>query len=337
VPKDSQLIIIGAGLMGISIAYWMEQFTDLDILIYEKKEIAFGASGRNAGFITAGSAYHLNLLLEKYDEQRVKDIWSFCTENIAAKEQLLKELKVNFEQNGSLTFGDDDILEKAYNFCQKYKFRAQFKNTNLGRGLKFTNELTLNSKDLLNAMVKSLKRTKIIFKSAKPEDFPEQTVFLATNFLEDFSNEVCGDFKKQVRPVRAQIQRNTFMEDITLPAENLYFPKNRIYMRREKNTLLIGGLRGLDPTTEETSILRDNPIIQNSLTDYCIKNFGKISSSERWCGIMSFSTDELPLYRVQGSVHFIGGFSGHGNGFAFLAAKRWVLNRYKNENNIILP
>lgn len=306
--------------MGISLAYWMEQLTDWKITIIEKEGIAAGATGRNAGFITAGSAVHFHHLFEKYGEAKAIEIWNYCQENITRKLEVAKNLKVKMRIDGSTTFAAEEILNTVHSIFEKNNLRSKFvDNPQFGKGLKFTNEVGLSSRDLLAKIFATLARTTL--KIQKVVEVPiDGITFIATNFLEDFELP----FKNEVRPVRAQIQRNEFLERPNFPHGNCYIPKARIYFREDSSALLIGGLRVLDSQKEETFKLEENDLIQNSLSDFTIKNFGKLLSSQRWCGIMSFTKDELPIYRNINDTHFIGGFSGHGNGFAFLAAKKWV-------------
>ena len=50
------VVIVGAGITGLSTAYWLEkEDPSLKVAIVEKNRVAFGASGRNAGFVTCGS------------------------------------------------------------------------------------------------------------------------------------------------------------------------------------------------------------------------------------------------------------------------------------------
>lgn len=332
--SNEEIIIVGGGLMGMSLAYWIEQLTDLPITLYEQKKVGFGASGRNAGFVTCGSAYHLLHLIEKCGEQKAHEIWTFCMENIALKLEVAKKLKVKVRPDGSTTFGDESNIQAAFEFLQKHQIRSKLvENDRFGSGVKFTFEASFNSMDLLEKIKQNLRRTKFVFKKFKLEENQNKNIFLATNFLDDF--EV--PFKDEVRPVRAQIQRNHFIDQVELPLGNTYLPKSRIYFREDQKGILIGGLRVLDPQNEETSKLEENDIIQNSLSDFCIKNFGKMTSSERWCGIMSFSKNEHPIYREHRNISFIGGFSGHGNGFAFLSAKNWVESKLLAKKTSIFP
>src|SRR5581483_7998512 len=81
-------VIVGAGISGLSTAYWLQnEDPSLKIAIVEKSRVSFGASGRNAGFITCGSVEHFNRMITKHGLERATEIWRFAQENL----RLLKE------------------------------------------------------------------------------------------------------------------------------------------------------------------------------------------------------------------------------------------------------
>lgn len=51
------------------------------LLFLEKNRIGFGASGRNAGFVTCGSIEHFIKLQEKFGLPKALEIWKFSEEN----------------------------------------------------------------------------------------------------------------------------------------------------------------------------------------------------------------------------------------------------------------
>ena len=105
--KTFDVTIIGAGIAGLSTAYWLEkQNPNLRILIIDKAAIGAGASGRNAGFITCGSAEHFNKLHGQFGLEIASEIWRFSEKN---RELLLAEIikednsSVDFFSTGSCT------------------------------------------------------------------------------------------------------------------------------------------------------------------------------------------------------------------------------------------
>ena len=101
------VIIIGAGITGSSIARRLARYK-LDILVLEKEnDVAMGASKANSAIIHGGYA-------ESHDELRGR----ICYKGRKEFKQLNKELNFGFLENGSLVlaFKEDDlkILDKLY-------------------------------------------------------------------------------------------------------------------------------------------------------------------------------------------------------------------------------
>jgi gamma-glutamylputrescine oxidase len=80
--KQYDFLIIGAGIAGLSTAYWLlREDPKLKIGIVEKFKIGFGASGRNAGFVTCGSTEHFIKLKDQFGLEKAVEIWKFSEDN----------------------------------------------------------------------------------------------------------------------------------------------------------------------------------------------------------------------------------------------------------------
>lgn len=54
-PSAVDVVVIGAGLMGVSIAFWLSK-ADVRVLLLESGGLCWGATGRNAGLMLAGTS-----------------------------------------------------------------------------------------------------------------------------------------------------------------------------------------------------------------------------------------------------------------------------------------
>ena len=67
--------IIGAGLSGISTAYYLNKYNpNLKIVILEKNKVGWGASGRNGGQIIHD--YSGDFLNQKHTKQEIQNLWN---------------------------------------------------------------------------------------------------------------------------------------------------------------------------------------------------------------------------------------------------------------------
>src|SRR4051812_14526008 len=81
------VIVVGAGVVGCSIAYRLAQ-SGRKVLVIEKRGIASGASGRNGGITGAGSAMH---------SAEGRAIYALTSANLDMIRQLPEELGADFE------------------------------------------------------------------------------------------------------------------------------------------------------------------------------------------------------------------------------------------------
>ena len=115
--KQYDAIIVGAGISGLSLAYWLNQEDPtMKIAIIEKNRMAFGASGRNAGFITCGSVEHFNRMITKHGMQEATEIWRFSEDNLKLlKEHIIQDSGniIEFRERGcySLAMQDSEFKE----------------------------------------------------------------------------------------------------------------------------------------------------------------------------------------------------------------------------------
>src|SRR5690606_35553246 len=91
--------------------------------------------------------------------------------------------------------------------------------------------------------------------------------------------------------------------------------------------LLIGGFRQIEKATEVGYSDHTTNLIQTALHDFVKKHLPQFEDKKvthRWGGVMGFSKDGQPLVGSlpdDNQIFFLGGYTGHGLGLAFHAAK----------------
>ena len=98
-------MIIGGGLTGASCAFWINKLIPgQKTLLLEANELAFGASGRNAGFLTHGSVAHFSRLINRHGLSTALKIWKISDENIhLLKTEVLDTAPFAVNLHGSLS------------------------------------------------------------------------------------------------------------------------------------------------------------------------------------------------------------------------------------------
>jgi hypothetical protein len=107
--KNYDIVIVGAGIAGLSTYYWLKkEDPTLKIAIIDKNEFGFGASGRNAGFITCGSVEYFNRLVGTHGIEKAIEIWNFSEKNLELlTDEILNTKEIQdecgFERKGSFS------------------------------------------------------------------------------------------------------------------------------------------------------------------------------------------------------------------------------------------
>lgn len=348
-------IVVGAGIAGLSTAYWLEKKSpNSKIAIIDKNSMASGASGRNAGFVTCGSALHFNKLIEKFGLDQASEIWKFSEMN---RELLLKEIiqdeasKVDYKTTGSCTvIPDHSHLEKFENLLNKMKsvgidaalmdaqiLHEQYAVKTSSGAIEYKHDGVIHPVKLMNLMASKLKNTDFIFDEEVLEVHSskvrtaKQTYQSGKTFicLNGFVSRLFPDLKGFIKPQRGQIiLTEPLPEMIKGPC---YLTQHLCYFRQLKTgEILIGGFRNKDPENENTMIDQTTDLIQSALEDFArsyFKNASDIQINYRWSGIMGFSPDEqMMIGEYKKDIYLMAGCSGHGMGLSFHAAKKMVEN-----------
>ena len=319
--SKKDFVILGAGMTGLSLAYWLLKEKENSITIIDRME-SDAASRRNAGFITSGSITYYNFLLENFGPKKAERLWKFSKENIRGLAALIKNENIDcsFYKGGSYTLSVDKCLalpgkislrenlpgfdghnvyfdpeEMSYD---PMEFVHQLKKMLISKGIEFVQD-NITSIDELKQKVKA------------------KRYFIATN----------SAFVKNVAIIPQRAQASKFKIKTNLKNANYYLPSEKIYFRILNNDLYIGGKRLVDAQSEQTSNLGINKKIQGEIKNFVKKYIDPTAKLvDQWSGIMGFHENGHPIvYRSPLEDYvFLGGYSGHGNGYAFNLAKKTV-------------
>lgn len=349
-PWECDVAIVGGGLAGLSLAYWLKQKSpQTRVTIIEAESIGAGASGRNAGFNTAGSTSYLAQLVQKYGATEAAAYWDFKQESLRLmREHLFARFQV--EQNfwGSTTLYRDEALQAEHHALlesMKVAGLSVIKDTGfktVKSGLAFAQEGCLNPIKLLQALTEHLHKEGVTFVTGQAVAWGEtqgdrvrlvcsrstglaQHVFLALN---GYAGQFHPSLATWVAPKRAQMVALNVGERRF--SGNFYDPAHKVYFRQEASTgvMLVGGMRLMDEAAENSDFDKTTATIQTALQSYMEELLSApLSVAARWSGVMGFTAEERPYVRAVPflkNTTFVGGFSGHGMGLAFGTAHEAV-------------
>lgn len=357
--KTYDVVVVGAGISGLSTVYWLNQEDpNLKIALIEKNRVGFGASGRNAGFITCGSVEHFNRMISKHGKDEALEIWKFAETNLKLlKEHIIQENEANIEfkrrgayslaaqdseftelKNVAKIMSELDIPTQTYN---ESEIRKNVGAVNFVGGIRYLDDAETNPVKLLN-LLRSKVRCDLYegTEAHRYEVTSEGTRVLKTDngdfealmivySLNGYSSVMHPYFEDKIYPTRGQI---LMMETTEMFMDGPCYANFYLdYFRQMPNgALLIGGFRQLEKATEVGYSDHVTDVIQNALHDFVkthLPNLRDKKISHRWGGVMGFSRDGQPLVGAlpdDNQIFFTGGYTGHGMGLAFNASKALV-------------
>ncbi len=371
-PSETQdhydYFIIGAGIAGLSTAYWLQQdYPQARIAIIDRSSLGLGATGRNAGFVTCGSALYFHRLTEKFGLNTAHDIWTFSERN----NQLILEhiiqgdpVSVDYKKTGSCTViprGSDvekfdKILQDmksvgiAVDKLDSHSLKTQYAVKESDGAIEYHNDGVIHPIKLMNKIVSRLKNIDYIWNEDVTQIQSEKRLQIKTTkkiysaekvfvCINAYVPKLFPELSALVLPQRGQII-------LTEPHAPLikgpcYLTEYLCYFRQlPSGQILVGGFRNSDPQSENTDQHGITDKIQNDLENF-VRNYffqtQNIKITHRWSGIMGFTTDQQLIigeHPQKPNVHIMAGCAGHGMGLSFHAAQAMVKNTAPDFFNI---
>lgn len=354
--KTYDVIIVGAGISGLSTAYWIQkEDPSLKIAIIEKSRLTYGASGRNAGFITCGSVEHFNRMINKHGLKQATEIWKFSETNLKLLEQEIIEdqgEELGFEKNGAYSLAaqenEFEELKNVSRIMSELKIptevfsadevRERVGAVNFVGGIKYLDDASVNPVQLVNRIhskinadlfelteALAIEHTTDGTRILKTDNGDFEAPMIVIN-LNGYSSTLHPWFKDKIFPTRAQC---LMMEKVPRFMEGPCYANFYLDYFRQIPTgeLLIGGFRQMEKDTEVGYSDHITDGIQNALHEFVkthLPQYKEAKVTHRWSGVMGFSKDGEPMIGSipdDNQVFFAGGYTGHGIGLAFHTGK----------------
>ena len=345
---ESDLAVVGGGVIGAATVWSLGRLApDLRVVLVEAERLAWGASGRNAGFLLLGTHADYASAVDACGRERARRIWAFTHEAFRLAAEVGGRHDVGFRATGSVLAAGDaaeaDRLRRSHALLAEDGVETAWWNQadlddEIG-GLGFEGALfvpeggEVDPARLVRALavesgaevregwpVKAVETEggRVRLAAEGGGEVVADRVLVATNA---FLPRLLPDLGAVVRPVRAQMIA-TAPAPLGLAAP-VYSHEGFYYLRqRPDGRVLVGGARHLHKAAEVGYADATTDALQDSLGAYLADHFpvfAGLDVERRWAGTMGFSPDGLPALGpvpdVPGAV-FAAGFTGHGMGYA---------------------
>lgn len=343
--KNCDIIIVGAGLMGLWTAFELKKRAPrLNITIVEKNTTPLGASTRNAGFACFGSPTELLSDADTMGEDAMWQIAQMRFLGIEKIKNIFNHATIHYNPCGGfecLLLKDAEILDKlswlnkgmqtitGENEC--FSIQNNLLQTQGLQGFNFliNNKLegTLHSGKLVQTLIQKVQELGVsILYGASITNWLQlnhaievdiNSTTITTNQLvfctNAFTNELLKD--DSIVPARGQILVTNTIENLALNG-SFHFDEGYYYFRNLNNRILLGGARNIAFEEEATTVLQTTDAIQQQLEQFLKTHIAQqytYTIEHKWSGIMAFTNNKKPIFKsIANNIHYAVACNGMG-------------------------
>jgi glycine/D-amino acid oxidase-like deaminating enzyme len=330
---EADVAVVGGGITGCSCALELAQ-VGLRVRLYEAREIAGGASGRNGGFALRGGAAPYPVMLASLGRERAAALWAW-TER--ALEELAPLAGNAFRRTGSLRVAADEEerveLEEELEALRADGFAVEWRDE-LGGPLAGRYPAALfHPPDGVLQPARLVRRLARLAAEAgveihehtrldAVEDAGAKTVVVATD---GYPSGLLGEVEGLIVPTRGQVVATEPIPERWFEIPHYGRHGFDYWHQSPDGRIVAGGFRDLSLQEELTADEVTTPSVQRALEDFVESLSGRpLRIDYRWAGIFGLVFDFLPVVgRVPGQdgLWVAGGYSGHGNVLGFACGR----------------
>jgi gamma-glutamylputrescine oxidase len=332
VEGSADVAIVGGGITGCSCALALAE-AGLRVRLFEAREIAGGASGRNGGFALRGGAAPYPVLADSIGADATAELWQWTESEL---EQLALVAGDAFRPTGSLRLAADDEerdeLREEYEALRDAGFAAEWREDLAAPIDRYPAALFHPPDGVLQparlvrriaeraaaAGVEILEHTRV----GSPDETGAATVVVATD---GYPSGLLGEIEGLIVPTRGQVIATEPIEELLFEIPHYGRHGFDYWHQRLDGRIVAGGFRDVSLDTEFTADEITTPVVQGALERFVEAHVGRqLRIDYRWAGIFGMVFDFLPVVgRVPGAdgLWIAGGYSGHGNVLGFACGR----------------
>jgi gamma-glutamylputrescine oxidase len=331
-PATADALVIGGGLLGASTAYWLARAGAATVLI-EQGALAAGATGRNGGFMVAGTAERYPAAIERLGHTTAREVWQLTLDSRALLRQVLAEEAIDCDYrepgNLELALGEAQLAElagavavlRADGFAADLLDRQQLQSliatpldAAIAGGLFAPENGLLHSARLVCGLAAAAERhgarivsetaltglaadgAGVLARTTRGTIHAGSAVVAANAWL----GQIVPALASRVTPVRGQALAFAPAPPVFGPGMGAALtPTGEYWQQTPDGTIVLGGCRAVAPGQDVgISDSRPTPEVQAALERVLPRLFPDLAGlrvARRWAGLMAFTPDYLPI------------------------------------------
>lgn len=353
-PATAEVVVVGGGLLGACTLYRLAHMGVAAVLL-EQVMPAFGATGRNGGFMVAGTAESYDHAIKRVGHDAARAIWQITLDSRALLRQALEEdgISCAYREPGRLNIAltDEHFAGIKANIAAMHAdgFEAyvldrtqvqELVNTPLGPeivgGLFAKEDGLLQPALFIQGLLAAAQRrgAKIVPATVTQLSSVQGRVSIQTSVgpietasavvaVNAWASQLVPALTGIITPVRGQVLSYEPVAPVFRAGMGAAVTPTGEYWHQTPNgAIVLGGCRAVAPGGE-VGVLEEGttPEVQAALEGVFPRLFpelGGLQVARRWSGPMAFTRDYLPVCDRAPELDgawVVGGFCGHGMPF----------------------
>jgi gamma-glutamylputrescine oxidase len=319
------VVVIGGGVTGCACALALAE-AGRRVRLYEAREIASGASGRNGGFALRGGAMPYDAARERFCRDAARELWLLTERALARLRSLAGDA---FRAIGSVRLAADGV--------ERGRLRVEFEALRAdGFAVEWEDELDPRlagrfhgaivhppdgalqparwvrrlARGAVEAGVELRERTRV----ASLAEVPAEHVVIATD---GYTGGLLPALDAAVRPTRGQVLTTEPLPEVLFPRPHYARYGYDYWQQTDEARLVIGGKRDTSLEGEYTADEVTTAPVQAAIEELVSELLGRLPRvTHRWAGIFGTTPDRLPLvgrFPGEPGLWVACGYSGFGN------------------------
>lgn len=332
IDGTADVAVVGGGITGCSCALALGE-AGLLVRLFEAREIAGGASGRNGGFALRGGAAPYPVLVDSIGRESTAALWRWTEGELRDLTALAGDA---FRGVGSLRIAIDAEesaeLEEEFEALRADGFAVEWRD-GLDAGHVRYPAAVFHPPDGVLQPARLVQRLAARAASAGVEicehthvtaleETGAQTVVVATD---GYPSGLLGELEGLIVPTRGQVIATEPLSELLFETPHYGRHGFDYWHQRQDGRIVAGGFRDVSLDSEFTAEEETTPVVQDALESFVGSLVGRpLGIDYRWAGIFGLVFDFLPVVGpVPGAdgLWVAGGYSGHGNVLGFACGR----------------